>query len=170
MRPEVDSVAQPLVAAVYDEGAPAVSHDGRWLAYNSQETGRYEVFLRPFPDVSAGKIQVSTNGGAGPLWSHAGDELYYVSGDNEMVAAHLELEGAQPRVVEREVLFEIPSTYEGAVPYNYISGLYDITSDDQRFLMARPFQDASAEQVENRFVVVRNWLEEIRARVGNRAR
>jgi serine/threonine-protein kinase len=167
VRPGVDSAAQPLLEAAYDEGAPAVSHDGRWLAYNSTETGQYEVFLRPFPDVSAGKIQVSTDGGAGPLWSHSGSELYFVNGGNEMIAAHLDYSGGQPRVVEREVLFEVPATWEGTVPNNYITGLYDITADDQRFLMVRPYQDAADQGPQNELIVVKNWLQELDGRVGN---
>jgi len=63
-----DTVPRPLLTEPYDEAAPALSPDGRWLAYESGETGRREIFVRPFPDVQTGKWQVSTSGGTSPVW------------------------------------------------------------------------------------------------------
>ncbi len=164
VRPGVDDDPVELIVGEADEAAPALSRDGKWLAYNSSETGRYEVFVRPFPNVNDGKWQVSTNGGMGPLWSHSGDELFYVDRDDQMVAARVEL-GEAVRVSEREILFEMPDTYEGRGPNAYITGLYDIAPDDQRFLMAREYREGQAE-AENQFIVVQNWFEELRARLG----
>ena len=71
-RPGVDSAPQELLASAQaDESAPALSPDGKWLAYASDETGRNEVYIRPFPNVDDGKWQVSTNGGQAPLWAHS---------------------------------------------------------------------------------------------------
>ena len=71
-----DSALTPLLAAPgYDQMSPALSPDGRWLAYTSRESGRNEVYVRPFPDVDAGRWQVSRNGGIEPMWSHNGREL-----------------------------------------------------------------------------------------------
>ena len=73
-----DSTTTPLVAAGgFEEVAPALSPDGRWLAYASNESGRYEVYVRPFPDANAGRWQVSRNGGNEPVWAHNGRELFY---------------------------------------------------------------------------------------------
>ena len=75
-RPGVDSAAMPLVAtSEFAEGAPALSPDGRWLAYVSNEAGSYEVFVRPFPNVDSTMVLVSTAGGLGPLWAHSGREV-----------------------------------------------------------------------------------------------
>jgi dipeptidyl aminopeptidase/acylaminoacyl peptidase len=165
VRPDSDEVPLELIVGEADEAAPALSPDGKWLAYNSNETGRYEVFVRPFPNVEDGKWQVSTNGGMGPLWAHSGSELFYVDRDDQMVAAEVQL-GDALRVSEREILFQMPDTYEGRGPNAYITGLYDITPDDQRFLMAQEFREVETES-ESQLVVVQGWFEELRARLGN---
>ena len=91
VRPGVDSVAQPLREEEYDESAPAISPDRRWIAYVSTETGRKEVFARPFPDVDTGKVQVSTEGGTMPYWAHNGRELFFMESDTRtMMAAEFE--------------------------------------------------------------------------------
>lgn len=70
-----DSVTYPLAAEPYDEKAAALSPDGRWLAYESTETGRDEVYIRPFPNVTDGKWQVSTQGAINPRWARSGREI-----------------------------------------------------------------------------------------------
>ena len=164
LRPGVDSVPLPLLASELDEAAPALSPDGHWLAYDSNETGRWEVFVRPFPEVNAGKWQVSTEGGHGPLWAHSGRELFFVNNVGEMVVAQIETASGF-RVRERQMLFAIPRGYEGRSDDSFIVGLYDIASDDERFLMARPFQDA--EEISNELILVQNFFEELKARVSN---
>jgi eukaryotic-like serine/threonine-protein kinase len=87
IRPGVDSSPVSVVASPsFRERTPALSAEGKWLAYTSDETGRFEVFVRPFPDVGSGKWQVSTAGGASPEWSQRGDELYFLDGANDMQA------------------------------------------------------------------------------------
>lgn len=76
----------------FDEKGLALSPDGKWIAYESTETGRDEVYVRPFPNSQDGKWQVSTLGGFNPKWSHSGEELFYVSAD-EMTAARVSTEG-----------------------------------------------------------------------------
>jgi Tol biopolymer transport system component len=173
VRPGVDSVARPLLVEEYGEGAPALSPAGRWLAYNSNETGRYEVYVRPFPDVDADKVLVSTAGGIAPLWAHSGSELFYVDGDNNMVAATLEADPGL-RVLERQTLFPVPP---GTMPRGnqYVTGLYDITPDDQRFLMARVYVDPNAEDGPEqvaapsapRLILVQSFFEVLKEQVGN---
>ena len=75
---------QPLLPTPFKERNAAISPDGRFLAYQSNESGRDEIFVRPFPNVNAGKWQVSTSGGVQPLWAHNGRELFYVSMDGLM--------------------------------------------------------------------------------------
>ncbi len=136
VRPGVDSVALPLLAEEYDESAPAISPDGSWIAYLSTETDREEVFVRPFPDVDAGKVQVSTEGGVMPYWAHNGPELFFVEPSTRtMMVARFETT-PRFRVVEREPLFTIPPQYDLSV----VSLLYDVTQDDQRFIMSRFFE------------------------------
>ena len=88
LRPGVDSAPTELLATSgFDESAPALSPDGKWLAYASDETGRTEVYIRPFPNVDDGKWQVSSNGGQAPLWAHSGRELFYVDAERNMMVA-----------------------------------------------------------------------------------
>jgi hypothetical protein len=89
VRPGIDSVPVPVLATMFDEDAIALSPNGRVLAYQSDETGRTEVFIRPFPNVDAGKRQVSNGGGVAPLWSRDGAELFYLNDEQEMMVASI---------------------------------------------------------------------------------
>ena len=165
LRPGADSTVTPLVAtSVYTEHAPAVSPDGRWLAYSSNETGRDEVFVRPFPDVESGKQQISTEGGMAPRWAHSGRELFYVNGSLGLVAASIETDPGF-RVLGQETLFTIPSGYLLGPGLNF----YDVAPDDERFLMGRNYQRDGAEDGGGgpTLILVRNFFEELKERVGN---
>jgi serine/threonine-protein kinase len=159
VRPGVDSAAMPLMAGDHDEVAPAISPDSRWIAYASMETGRWEVFVRPFPDVNGGKWQVSTGGGQQPLWAHNGRELFFIDARRNVVAASVETEPGF-RVVERPVLFSLGPEYMAGG----LGGTWDITDDDERFLLARSV--GSNEAVQTRIVLVLNWFEELEEFMG----
>jgi Tol biopolymer transport system component len=75
-----------LLQEKYYDCHPQVSPDGRWIAYASNESGKYEVYVRPFPEADKGKSQISTNGGDNPLWSPDGRDLFYRNGDSCMSA------------------------------------------------------------------------------------
>jgi len=158
----VDTVLRPLLVSAADERAIALSPDGRWLAYESNESGENQVFVRPFPDMNAGKWQVSIGGGRAPLWAHSGRELFYVStgADQQMMVADI---AASQRfeVTDRRVLFPLAPELLGSVNYTP----WDVTPDDQRFIMVRSLaggQAGAASQV----VLVTNWIQEMRAKTG----
>ncbi len=163
IRPGIDSVPLPLVAAEWDEKALALSPDGKWLAYESNESGTDEVYVRPFPDTEAGKWQVSTNGGTAPVWAHSGRELFYVKppdGRTMMVAA-VETEPTFS-VGERRELFPLGSEY-------WLSGqyaAYDVAPDDEHFFLVRR-PALGDERVAGTLIIVDNWFEELKAKVGN---
>ena len=71
----------PLVQTPFSERNGEVSPDGRWLAYEANDSGRFDIYVRPFPDVSSGYWQVSTDGGTRPLWARNGQELFYLTRD-----------------------------------------------------------------------------------------
>jgi serine/threonine-protein kinase len=154
--------ARPLMAESYDEGDPAISPDGHWIAYASDESGEYEVYVRPFPNVDDGKWLISTQGGEWPVWAPDGRELYYVrAGDQvQMMAVTVETEPTFA-VGNPEVLFEAPYYVIGNRPY-------DISPDGKRFLMIKDETKAPEgdEVVETppitELIVVDNWLEEIK--------
>ncbi|MEE8147578.1 MAG: hypothetical protein V3T24_08245, partial [Longimicrobiales bacterium] len=161
-RPGVDSAAVPLVATDFAENSPALSPDGRWLAYTSDESGQDEVYVRPFPDVNTGRWLVSNGGGITPLWAHSGRELFFLTSDGGFMAAHVETTPSF-RVTETERLFELPpGTSEGLA-----AGWYDVTTDDQRFLMARVPQAETGDSDVPQLILVKNFFEELKQRVGN---
>jgi serine/threonine-protein kinase len=163
MRVGGDTIPRKLLAAGADEASPAFSPDGRWLAYHSEETGRREVFVRPFPNVEAGQFQVSAGGGRAPVWSNRGDELFYVADGNgenatsrRLMVATIDLDPTF-QVMRRQVLFPIEDNYYLA--NNTTS--YRIASDDERFLMARYVGESARVEL----VLVQNFFEELRENV-----
>ena len=162
LRPGRDSVASPLVATVqFAEDAPALSPDGRWLAFASDETGNYEVWVRPFPDVQTGKYRVSAEGGRSPRWAHSGRELFYLGANNEMVAAEIDTSSGI-RVVGSETLFTVPPDFL----LSTAADPFDVALDDQRFLMARSYTERRGPG-RPAYVLVQNFFEELRERVPN---
>jgi Tol biopolymer transport system component len=75
-----DATVRVLLAGEFAQLDPQASPDGRWLAYQSDESGRFEVYVRPFPDVQASRWQVSTQGGMAPRWNPRGGEILYFTG------------------------------------------------------------------------------------------
>jgi serine/threonine-protein kinase len=147
----------------YHEFYPQVSPDGRWMAYMSNESGKDEVYVRPFPEVDRGKWQVSANGGDSPLWSPDGRELFYRSG-NSFMAVDVETEPTfkpgKPRVMFKG------NYYFKTVPRNFV--LWNISPDGKRFLMIKPETAASPESAAaapRKINIVLNWFEELEDRV-----
>ncbi len=159
IRPGVDSGPTPLIATGFDEKAVMLSPDGRWLVYESDETGRNEIYVRPFPEVGAGKWAVSVGGGAMPLWSRDGSRIFYVNAAREMVEVRVSTTPSFA-VRDRESLFAIGSEF--MIPQNADYTLYDIMPDDARFVMLRREQAETEE-----LILVLNWFEELKARVPN---
>jgi serine/threonine-protein kinase len=157
MRPSVDSVAVPLVATSYRERSPNLSPDGKWLAYASDETGRFEVFVRPFPDVQSGRWQISTAGGSSPRWSRQGDELFFLDGANDMQAVRLATRPAFG-ILEKRRLFSGNGYFVS--PW---AQAYDVSPDGRRFLMLRVGSSLGA--VPASLVIVQNFLAELQRKV-----
>ena len=118
--------ARPFVETAADEYSGQFSPDGRWIAYNSHETGRGEIFLTAFPQ-SRAKWQISTAGGRVVRWRGDGRELFYLMPDNQLVAVELRLEGSAPEIIKTQSLFVANVKGEGLS--------YDVTRDGKRFLM-----------------------------------
>jgi len=129
---------------------PALSPDGRWLAYASDESGRFEVYVQSFAGLG-GKWQISVDGGREPVWAHNGREIFFRSGGSVMAADVV----TQPafRVSMPRRLFA------GDYVFPTSSASYDVMPDDQHFLMIR---QSSSPSVRSDFTVVLNWFEDLK--------
>jgi Tol biopolymer transport system component len=148
-----DRKAAPFLRTPFYE-VGGLSPDGRWMAYVSNESGRYEVYVQPYPG-PGGKWQISTDGGMDVRWSANGRELTYRDGDKMMatdITTQPAFSAGKPRM-----LFEGPY-----VPPSPNNSYYDVSADGQRFLMLKPTEQAQAATQIN---VVLNWFEELKQKV-----
>ncbi len=139
--------ARPFVVNQFDNHSPSLSPDGHWIAYVSNESGRLEVYVRPFPG-PGGRWQVSLDGGTEPVWAASGRELFYRNGAKMMVAA-ITLHPTFTMGARREL-------FQGNYVNDPVFRSYDVTRDGQAFVMVRspkPMGD---------FVVVLNWFDQLR--------
>jgi hypothetical protein len=125
----------PLLQTKFDERNGIVSPDGRWLAYESDSSGRLETYVRPFPNADSGQWPVSTGGGATPVWAPSGKELFYLGPDGVLWRVPVEASGATWNAGMPTKLFEGRRYYtpRGAD----VGRTYDVSPDGQRFLMIK---------------------------------
>jgi serine/threonine-protein kinase len=156
---EGDRTPKPFVRTRFMEGSARFSSDGRWVAYCTNEPGKSEVFVQPWPGPGA-RIQVSSEGGTDPIWSHDGKELFYRNGDKMMVVAvttQPTFQASKPRVLwEGHYSHGLNSS---CGPPGTTEANYDVSSDGQRFLMVK---DLAQDNVSRRIVVVVNFAEELK--------
>jgi Tol biopolymer transport system component len=145
-----------IVRGPFDEASPAVSPDGRWIAYESNLSGRWEVYVQPFPELTT-RWQISTDGGESPTWGPEGRELFYRRA-NAMVSVDVEPLGSSFRFGASRVLFE--GAYRPEDPYRQGRG-YAVAPDGQRFLMVKE-EHRGGEAAPSRIIVVRHWAEELK--------
>jgi len=139
-----------LVVTQFNEYASAISPDGHWLAYQSSESGRPEVYVRELSG-AGGRSKISTDGGEEPHWSHDGHALYYRNGSQFLT-----------------VTVNPTPTFEAGKPVNLFDGIfdlrtssgvtYDVDPKGGRFLMIRPAEASTAPSV----MIVLNWFDELR--------
>jgi serine/threonine protein kinase len=142
-----DHKAQPFLQTRFNEISPRFSPDGRWLAYASDESGRYEIYVQPYPG-PGGKWQISTEGGTEPVWARNG-ELFYRNGAKMMAVGtttRSNFSADKPKVL-----------FEGHYATYNTMPAYDVTPDGQRFLLAK-----TGEQGQQEVNVVLNWVEELK--------
>jgi Tol biopolymer transport system component len=144
----------PFLQTPFDERQGRFSPDGRWIAYASNESGAWQVYVRSFP-TSSGQWQVSTNGGAQPQWRRDGRELFYVSADRKLMAVDVTAHGPTFDVgVPRELFVMHISSISMPGPRN----IYTATKDGQRFLVSSLVGDPSASPT----TVVLNWTADLK--------
>jgi serine/threonine-protein kinase len=148
-----------LLSTPFDEGNAVVAPDGRWLAYESNESGQFQIYVRPFPAIDTGRWQVSTTGGRQPLWSRSGDELFYVDPMGSIMRVGVTKNAAS-------FIAAAPAKLIGGTSYSYAwdnqnrGRTYDVSADGQRFLRIKDVPDQASGP--SRFVIVENWTEELK--------
>jgi serine/threonine-protein kinase len=150
-----------LVDTRWDERAGTVSPDGRWLAFESNRSDRFEVYVQRFPRAdAAGVIPISTGGGAQPRWGPGAKELFYVAPDGAIMAVTVESRGTNWAASRPTRLFSgsYSTRYNQAV---WASPDYD-TLDGKRFLMLKNEAEALEGSSSTQIIVVQNWVEELK--------
>jgi eukaryotic-like serine/threonine-protein kinase len=141
--------SKPLVQTKFREMNAELSPDGRWLAYQSNESGRDQIYVRPFPHVSAGKWQVSSSGGMRPLWARNSRELFY-----ESSRALMRVEATIGSTFESGTPSKL---FDGPYFYSLIERMYDVSPDGRRFLMINESRPSNQPAPTPRLIVVRTF-------------
>ncbi len=149
----------PFLRTTFAEMWPAFSSDGRWIAYNSNESGRREVYVRPFPG-PGGKWQISTTGGEMPTWSENGRELFYRTADSRIMVVTYSVEGGSFRAGRPRLWSEGQFTNVG-IPRNFA-----LHPDGKRFAVLKAAEDTEAPDVTHVNMVL-NWFDAVRHRVAS---
>ena len=146
---------RPLLNGPYIERNAELSPNGRWMAYQSSESGRFEIYVRPFPNVDDDRVQVSNAGGLYPLWSRDGRELFYLepaAGMLPLMSVAVDTSGRTLVPGTRTRLFDwvFPAGAEGRP--------YDVSPDGKRFLGFKDAGNTASAQI----IVVEHWLNELK--------
>jgi serine/threonine-protein kinase len=152
IRPGIDTGPVPVVATRFTEISPALSPNGRWLAYISNETGADEIYVVPFPNTGTGRWPISAGGGTEPVWSHRGNELFYRDASGNLVAVGV---NTSPTFSLGRAAVLFPAARFTSVRWH---SQYVVAPDDRRFLMIRPLETATSDKL----IVFENWIEELK--------
>ena len=142
----------PVVQTNFDERDGQFSPDGKWIAFESNESGRYEIYLQPFPGPGA-RVPVSAGGGAQVRWRRDGRELFYIALDGRLMAVPIGIGGADraPEIGAAVPLFT--TNVGGAISQGVARQQYAVTADGQRFLMNVLVEEANASPI----TLILNW-------------
>jgi hypothetical protein len=147
-----DSTLEPFAAdPIHNEALSAFSPDGRWIAYQSDEQGEYNIYVESYPK-SEHRWQVSTDGGDCAVWSPISNELFYLNGEKLMVVKYK----TDPTFIP-----ELPELVFEREYINPTGGSFDISADGQRFLFLVPGSETKSYTQLN---VVTNWFEELKSK------
>jgi serine/threonine-protein kinase len=155
-----DRTVTPLVQTMFAERNGEISPDGRWLAYESDESGQFQVYLRPFPAVDGGRQQLSTNGGRQPAWTRSGREMVYVAPDGTLMGVPIAVNATQVGFAAGA-----PARLVGNEGYYYAwndlnqGRTYDVAPDGNRFLRLKESSERTASPG---ITVVLSWTEELK--------
>ena len=147
-----------------DERYPSFSRDGRWMAYSSNESGTFQIYVRAFPD-KGGKWQISNSNGTYPMWSHNGHELFFETLDNHIMAAAYTVKGDsfvadKPRVWSEKQIGGVPTSVKNV----------DLAPDGKRIVALMPVETGEGQKTQNHVVFLENFFDEVRRRTATQAK
>jgi serine/threonine-protein kinase len=146
---------ETLFQAAGVERNPAIAPSGRFIAYNSDESGRTEVYVRPLPNAGSRKWQISTEGGAGPVWTRGGSEIIYKSNQGGMMAVAVRSDGREPDFSTPKELFKVAADDD----FGRARG-WDVTADGERFLFVES-GNAMERTGPSQLILIQNWDAEL---------
>lgn len=150
----VEKLVQTALADLNAE----VSPDGRYLAYQSNESGRFGIYVRPFPETASGRWQISGASGTMPMWARNGRELFYFDEANSLTAIPVQTSGA---FSEGNPVRVLDAEYAGPV----LARSYDVSRAGKWFLMIKNSPAGDRNATPASLVVVEHWFENLTARV-----
>jgi hypothetical protein len=128
------------------------------MAYESDQSGSFEIYVQPYPDVQGGLQQISTAGGTRPLWSRDGRELFYIAPDDALMGVRADTTGTWTTEAPVKIV-ESGRYFSGSTTQN-ASRSYDVSADGRRFLRVK--EDSSEGRAVQDIIVVQNWFEELK--------
>jgi eukaryotic-like serine/threonine-protein kinase len=145
-----------LLNSSFDEHSPQLSPNGRWLAYASDETGNYEIYLQSFSadgKLGSDKKRISTTGGTLPVWRYDGSELFFVAADGQMMSSPVKTGGTEFEFAAPQALFKTRMLAWGTFFHEF-----DVSPDGLRFLIGTLIGDTKAPPP----TVILNWMAEVK--------
>jgi len=154
---------EPFLQTTFDERHGAFSPDGRWMAYDSNESGVYQVYVRAFPD-KGGKWQISNSGGVYPVWSRNGRELFFRTEVNQIIVASYTVKGDsfvadKPRVWSEKRIVSVG-----------LLANYDLAPDGKRIVALMPTETAEGQKAQSHVIFLENFFDEVRRRTVTQAK
>jgi serine/threonine-protein kinase len=154
---------EPFLQTTFDERHGAFSPDGRWMAYDSNESGVYQVYVRAFPD-KGGKWQISNSGGVYPVWSRNGRELFFRTEDSQIMVSSYAVKGDsfvadKPRVWSEKRIASIG-----------LLANYDLAPDGKRIAALMPAETVEGQKAQNHVIFLENFFDEVRRRTATQAK
>jgi Tol biopolymer transport system component len=143
-----------------------ISPDSRWIAYQSNESGQFQVYVRPFPKVDEGRSQISPAGGTRPMWARNGHELFYLDGNDRLTSVPVSTNTATFNAGTPTQILKT-GYYPGSTTRGYHFRAFDISPDGKRFLMIKDIEaiEQKSAAPPPSVTVVLNWTEELKQRV-----
>jgi Tol biopolymer transport system component len=150
---------EPLLSSRFFERNAEISPDGRWIAYESNESGQFEVYVRPFPNVTDSRHSISSGGGRQPAWGRDMKELFFLRPNGSLMGVTIAPDGGSWQAgTPRQLLDQLTNP----VAFSFIGGrLYDVSSDGKRFLFLKTVPSAEGPRLPASVIVVQNWATEL---------